>query len=512
MSEPPRGMDIHGVEARAARPSASLMLTRDGDEGVELLLARRVDELPAFPGYWAFPGGGVGRVDRSAVELIPLLTQMEDTVEAATHAGMHRELVEELGFAVSEKGQLFRVEPALRDRILADKSEWMKAVLSDDLPLQVDAFIELTRRTTPEFAPMRFENRFMFMHCTSEVPEPALEGQTEFDEFRWIKPSIALEEWYGNEIKIPPPIVTILQEVVDLQSEFSSMQEIADDICLRQPPERTILFAPGVECIPIPTATLPPATTTNSYLLGMAGGEHILVDPAVRNEEGIARISRALQRMSDSGGTLLAYLFTHRHMDHLGDIDALLALMPAEIWASQETADALSTGASRILLDGDIIVLKNPTGSSLWSALITPGHCPGHVCLNSEAGLVVGDMVAGIGTILIPPAEGNMEVYLEQLQRLNNINAHLLFPAHGPVLPLPKKVFKHYLKHRQIRHDKVLLIVEDGTSSLDEIALLAYADTPNAHPILARQQTLSHLLSWQRCSRIDSQDGLWSPL
>jgi len=106
-------MDIRGVEARAARPSASLMLTRDGDDGVELLLARRVDELPAFPGYWAFPGGGIGRVDRSAVELIPSLTQMEDAVEAATCAGMHRELVEELGFAVSERGHLFRVKPDL---------------------------------------------------------------------------------------------------------------------------------------------------------------------------------------------------------------------------------------------------------------------------------------------------------------------------------------------------------------------------------------------------------------
>jgi ribonuclease/clavin/mitogillin len=189
-----------------------------------------------------------------------------------------------------------------------------------------------------------------------------------------------------------------------------------------------------------------------------------------------------------------------------------LALMPAEVWASQETADALSSGASRIIFDGDIIVLKHQTGSSLWSALITPGHCPGHICLNSDAGLVVGDMVAGIGTILIPPAEGNMEVYLEQLQRLKNINAHLLFPAHGPVLPLPQKVFNHYLKHRQIRHDKVLSIVEEGVSSLDEIALLTYADTPNAHPILARQQTLSHLLSWQRCLRIDSQDGSWGPL
>ena len=53
-----------------------------------------------------------------------------------------------------------------------------------------------------------------------------------------------------------------------------------------------------------------------------------------------------------------------------------------------------------------------------WTVLITPGHHPGHICLLSKAGLVAGDMVAGIGTILIPPGTGDMDLYIEQLQRL----------------------------------------------------------------------------------------------
>ena len=44
MSEVPEGIVISETGPIDARPSASLMLTRDGDDGLEVLLAHRVDE------------------------------------------------------------------------------------------------------------------------------------------------------------------------------------------------------------------------------------------------------------------------------------------------------------------------------------------------------------------------------------------------------------------------------------------------------------------------------------
>lgn len=510
MSEVPEGIVISETEPIDARPSASLMLTRDGENGLEVLLAHRVDELPAFPGYWAFPGGGIGKVDREAVEKISALSEFEDSIEAASHAGMHRELIEEMGFTIPSAGTIERADAETRKAILEDKSAWMKAVVDAKLPFCADALIELTRRTTPEFAPIRFENRFMFMHCKGEVPEPALDGQTEFDAFRWVAPEEVLEEWKTHQIKIPPPIVTILMEVVELLPTFDGdIDALSADISSRAPAERTILFAHGVECIPIPTATLPPATTTNSYLLGIPGGEHILVDPAIRNEEGMKRITAAIQRMEEKGGKLIAYLFTHRHLDHLGDLTLLEEISDAEIWASAETAAVLAGRVRRIIMDADLIVLSGGEGAVMWRALITPGHCPGHVCLINDAGLVAGDMIAGMGTILIPPVEGRMEEYLHQLQRLKTLEPHLLFPSHGPVLPLPQTTLNNYIEHREKRHDIVLQAVESGLEELADIAIHAYEDTPAAHPILARQQTLSHLLAWQRVGKITAEDELW---
>ena len=32
-----------------------------------------------------------------------------------------------------------------------------------------------------------------------------------------------------------------------------------------------------------------------------------------------------------------------------------------------------------------------------------------------------------------------MDVYIEQLERLKTLEPHLMFPSHGPVIPLPEK-------------------------------------------------------------------------
>ena len=50
-----------------------------------------------------------------------------------------------------------------------------------------------------------------------------------------------------------------------------------------------------------------------------------------------------------------------------------------------------------------------------------------------------------------------------------------------------------------------------GLSSVQEISIKAYEDTPDAHPGLAQDQTLAHLLSHQRQGRITNDDyGNWN--
>jgi len=124
-----------------------------------------------------------------------------------------------------------------------------------------------------------------------------------------------------------------------------------------------------------------------------------------------------------------------------------------------------------------------------FRVLHTPGHARGHLTLvetDSQAA-IVGDMVAGIGTILIDPPEGEMAVYLAQLDRLRQLPVGTLYPAHGPPTPDGPQKLTEYLEHRMFRERKVLDSISPAGASLQQIVELAYDDvSPLASAIAAR--------------------------
>ena len=69
MAELPEGVELPGGQVATPRPSAAAVLSRGAGERREILLCHRVSEVPSFPDFWAFPGGGVSRVDRAAGKL-----------------------------------------------------------------------------------------------------------------------------------------------------------------------------------------------------------------------------------------------------------------------------------------------------------------------------------------------------------------------------------------------------------------------------------------------------------
>tara|TARA_B110000467_G_C18335718_1_gene497501 strand:- start:3444 stop:4958 length:1515 start_codon:yes stop_codon:yes gene_type:complete len=499
MSEVPDGIDLSGFQRKPPRPTATMTLTRDGPNGPEVLLGLRSETMAAFPGYWAFTGGGVSRVDAAAVESFSVL----DVEHGKAIACILRETCEELGLAPNGD-HVISIDENARFEVIKDKANWLPNAEDCTIPVNTDNIKILGHRITPPFGPIQFDNAFIHFHCGDwqSVPEIDLEPQTEFDEIMWATPQEVLNRWSKYEIKVAPPVISILMEIIRVL-EFSNgdIEQAAENISRRKPGRQSILFAHGVEVVPIRTQTLPPADHTNCYLVGDPNGDFIIIDPAVRFREDMEDLADAVERHK---GQPIAIAFTHSHGDHLADMDLLGEAFDLPIWGSEYTSR--SVHCDRILSEGDVLIL----GQQSWQILITPGHHPGHTCFLSDAGLIAGDMVAGFGTILIPPATGDMDVYLEQLDRLRALEPHLVFPSHGPVIALPTKIFTHYITHREARHSKVLAAVNDGLSSVDEISVKAYDDTPNAHPGLAKDQTLAHLLSHQRQGRLTSdKSGNW---
>lgn len=255
------------------------------------------------------------------------------------------------------------------------------------------------------------------------------------------------------------------------------------------------------------TPTLPPATHTNSYALG--GRDVLLVEPATPYEDEQREWVSWARSLGSTGRNIVAIIATHHHPDHIGGAALLSKELELPIWAHAETASRIDMPVARRLEDGDEIVLAGPRDER-WQVLHTPGHAPGHVCLFEPRSrtAVVGDMVASVGTILIAPGEGDMGLYLGQLERLAALDASLALPAHGEPIDDPTSVFTRYVAHRKMREEKIFAALaaqaaaRDGVTAGDLVPA-AYDDVSPAIWPIAKLSVEAHLEKLERDGRIE---------
>jgi endoribonuclease LACTB2 len=261
------------------------------------------------------------------------------------------------------------------------------------------------------------------------------------------------------------------------------------------------------------TPTLPPATHTNSYALGAR--DVLLVEPATPYAAEQRAWIEWARGLASEGRRPIAIVATHHHADHVGGIEVLAEELDLPIWAHAETAARVPhVEVTRRLEDGDEITLKGPIPER-WTVLHTPGHAWGHVCLwdSDSRSVVVGDMVASKGTILVAPGDGDMRIYLEQLERLASLGARLALPAHGDPIDEPTALFRRYIKHRGMREAKTLaaLPAEGGDAqTLEDLVPIAYDDAPIGMWPIARLSLASHLAKLAEEGLAVERDGRWA--
>ena len=103
--------------------------------------------------------------------------------------------------------------------------------------------------------------------------------------------------------------------------------------------DRVRNVAPTIEMFPVRTPTLPPATHTNTFLVGTK--EAVIVEPATPYREGQGGVVHGVQAARWRGVEPVAILATHHPPDHVGGAMALRERLQLPLWAHAMTAQRL---------------------------------------------------------------------------------------------------------------------------------------------------------------------------
>ena len=230
-----------------------------------------------------------------------------------------------------------------------------------------------------------------------------------------------------------------------------------------------------IQSVLAPNPSLFTGQGTNTYLVGAP--DVVLIDPGPDDPVHLDAILAAARAQT---GTIRRILLTHGHADHCAGAARLKERTGAPILGG-----AGLEGMDVTLEDGDVVEAQRDAS---LRALHTPGHAREHFCflLEPDRILFSGDLIAGAGTIVIAPPEGNMSDYLGSLHRVQALGVRLVLPGHGPPVEEAPALIQYYLDHRYAREQMILAAWRDGARTVPEIVARVYADVdPTRHPIAA---------------------------
>lgn len=204
---------------------------------------------------------------------------------------------------------------------------------------------------------------------------------------------------------------------------------------------------------------------TNTYVIGGT-----VVDPGPADEGHLEAIM--------ASGPVERIVLTHRHPDHASGAARLSELSGAPV---------LAYGAG--LADGDELA---PGLVCVYS----PGHASDHLCFwhPGSGTLLSGDLIAGSGSIMIAPPEGDLAAYMASLEKIRALSPARILPGHGPEVKDAARKIEEYLAHRREREGLVAAALADGASTVSEVVELAYRDTPPGMRPYAELAARAHLI------------------
>ena len=527
-------MQLHPTrDLPVAKPAATVMLVRDGDQGLEVLMTRRSKTASFAPGAYVFPGGHIDQADGQAQTNTRFRPTQHQELQTAALAAV-RESFEELGvlLATDAKGQwASSADVAALDR----SADFYAQTAAAGWQLRGDAVHMFARWITDRDFAKRFDVPFL----VARMPPNQTPVADESEQFEpvWVRPADALERFKAGSFFIIFPTIRTLDKLqayatVDELIAVCASEQPLFTSCPRaglmhgkesrhmeheQPFGELALVSPhgqmvhelawqhnkpvallhNVQRLTAPNAGFMTGPGTNSYTVGTPDTGYVVIDPGPNDAAHVQRLFEAC------GGDIRLIICTHSHPDHspgAAPLQALCANKPdiAGLPSGPHSRPDSVFAPLRVLAHGEVVVLAGAQHTHSLQVVHTPGHTANHLCLwlQEDALLFSGDHILNGSTTIVSPPDGHMGDYLNALDVLAALvdETAFILPAHGYVLCDASAQIAQLKAHRLKREAKVaaaMARMPNGTE--DDWVALAYDDTPRAIWPLAKHSMRAHI-------------------
>lgn len=195
------------------RPAATMIVARQAQSGIEVLVERRAAASRFAPGFVVFPGGLVEPGDAALAA-----AWFRDGSESERACAI-RELYEETGLLLTASGLVDQPRDKLASEIRFD-------------PPDPSALVPVARWVAPEFLAVRFDAWF-FAVAAPQGLEPSPDG-TEIERAWWARAEDILAASTQGDAPLMWPTLVTLEEL----AECATVSEVlALRITQRRPPE-----------------------------------------------------------------------------------------------------------------------------------------------------------------------------------------------------------------------------------------------------------------------------------
>lgn len=223
----------HYSDAVTPEPASTIIPVRDCEDGLEVYMTQRSDELLFLGGYYVFPGGKVDPHDseEEAVKLCAgitpdqakraLMSDFEPELCLAHWVAGIREMFEEAGILLvyDEKGnipdfndpEIRRPMDEYRHLIQDEKMDMNEMMKKEGMKYATDLVVYFSHWITPPGSPRRYDTRFFIAHVPSTQRTRHHTGEVQHGE--WLTPQEALQKASTREWPMIPPTIISLRDI-----------------------------------------------------------------------------------------------------------------------------------------------------------------------------------------------------------------------------------------------------------------------------------------------------------